>query len=112
MELTSWNLCAKGPRFLEPQGFLTMTLVDLPGMTKVPVGDQPSNIEARIRELVGARASTASLAILFIILCSCAYALPKPVLSALQWRNTPPCSHMRQYSTLLSNDVELWPPLI
>lgn len=30
----------------------TMTLVDLPGMTKVPVGDQPSNIEARIRELV------------------------------------------------------------
>ena len=29
-----------------------MTLVDLPGMTKVPVGDQPSNIEARIRELV------------------------------------------------------------
>eukprot|EP00200_Dunaliella_tertiolecta_P012263 CAMPEP_0202375302 /NCGR_PEP_ID=MMETSP1127-20130417/6003_1 /ASSEMBLY_ACC=CAM_ASM_000462 /TAXON_ID=3047 /ORGANISM="Dunaliella tertiolecta, Strain CCMP1320" /LENGTH=673 /DNA_ID=CAMNT_0048972739 /DNA_START=12 /DNA_END=2029 /DNA_ORIENTATION=- len=31
---------------------LTMTLVDLPGMTKVPVGDQPSNIEARIRELV------------------------------------------------------------
>jgi hypothetical protein len=30
----------------------TMTLVDLPGMTKVPVGDQPSNIEARVRELV------------------------------------------------------------
>lgn len=30
----------------------TMTLVDLPGMTKVPVGDQPSNIEARIREMV------------------------------------------------------------
>ncbi|GFH10905.1 dynamin-type G domain-containing protein, partial [Haematococcus lacustris] len=31
---------------------LTMTLVDLPGMTKVPVGDQPSNIEARIRDMV------------------------------------------------------------
>jgi len=31
---------------------LTMTLVDLPGTTKVPVGDQPSNIEARIREMV------------------------------------------------------------
>ncbi len=29
-----------------------MTLVDLPGMTKVPVGDQPSNIEARIRDMV------------------------------------------------------------
>jgi len=31
---------------------LTMTLVDLPGMTKVPVGDQPSNIEQKIREMV------------------------------------------------------------
>jgi hypothetical protein len=29
-----------------------MTLVDLPGITKVPVGDQPSNIEHRIREMV------------------------------------------------------------
>lgn len=31
---------------------LTMTLVDLPGITKVPVGDQPSNIEQRIREMI------------------------------------------------------------
>ena len=31
---------------------LTMTLVDLPGITKVPVGDQPSDIEARIREMI------------------------------------------------------------
>lgn len=30
----------------------TMTLIDLPGITKVPVGDQPSNIEQRIREMV------------------------------------------------------------
>lgn len=30
----------------------TMTLIDLPGMTKVPVGDQPSDIERRIREMV------------------------------------------------------------
>lgn len=29
-----------------------MTLIDLPGITKVPVGDQPSNIEQRIREVV------------------------------------------------------------
>lgn len=29
-----------------------MTLVDLPGLTKIAVGDQPSNIEARIREMV------------------------------------------------------------
>ena len=29
-----------------------MTLVDLPGITRVPVGDQPSDIEARIRKMV------------------------------------------------------------
>lgn len=29
-----------------------MTLIDLPGMTKVPVGDQPGDIERRIREMV------------------------------------------------------------
>jgi hypothetical protein len=29
-----------------------MTLIDLPGITKVPVGDQPTNIEQRIREMV------------------------------------------------------------
>lgn len=31
---------------------LNMTLVDLPGITKVPVGDQPSDIEARIRKMI------------------------------------------------------------
>eukprot|EP00884_Botryococcus_braunii_P002074 jgi/Botrbrau1/11868/Bobra.126_2s0004.2 len=31
---------------------LTMTLVDLPGITRVPVGDQPSDIEARIRSMI------------------------------------------------------------
>ncbi|GKV03128.1 hypothetical protein SLEP1_g15489 [Rubroshorea leprosula] len=31
---------------------LNMTLVDLPGITKVPVGDQPSDIEARIRRMI------------------------------------------------------------
>jgi hypothetical protein len=30
----------------------TMTLVDLPGIAKVPVGDQPGDIEARIRRAV------------------------------------------------------------
>ena len=30
---------------------LTMTLVDLPGLTKVPVGNQPSNIEEQIRDM-------------------------------------------------------------
>ncbi|XP_077223193.1 dynamin-related protein 3A-like isoform X2 [Tasmannia lanceolata] len=31
---------------------LTITLVDLPGITKVPVGDQPSDIEARVRTMI------------------------------------------------------------
>jgi len=31
---------------------LNLTLVDLPGITKVPVGDQPQDIEKRIRKLV------------------------------------------------------------
>ena len=28
------------------------TLVDLPGITKVPVGDQPTDIEARVRTMI------------------------------------------------------------
>lgn len=31
---------------------LDLTLVDLPGLTKIPVGDQPSDIERQIRSLV------------------------------------------------------------
>lgn len=31
---------------------VNLTLVDLPGITKVPVGDQPPDIEQQIRELV------------------------------------------------------------
>ncbi|KAL7978506.1 hypothetical protein Chor_004323 [Crotalus horridus] len=31
---------------------LSLTLVDLPGMTKVPVGDQPADIEFQIREML------------------------------------------------------------
>ncbi|KAI8049226.1 Dynamin central region-domain-containing protein [Syncephalis plumigaleata] len=31
---------------------LTLTLVDLPGITKVPVGDQPKDIEKQIREMI------------------------------------------------------------
>jgi len=30
---------------------LTLTLVDLPGITKVPVGDQPDDIEIQVREM-------------------------------------------------------------
>lgn len=31
---------------------VTLTLVDLPGLTKVPVGDQPRDIEKQIREML------------------------------------------------------------
>lgn len=31
---------------------VNLTLVDLPGLTKVPVGDQPENIETQIKELL------------------------------------------------------------
>ncbi|KAI9245681.1 dynamin-A [Phascolomyces articulosus] len=31
---------------------LTLTLVDLPGLTKVPIGDQPQDIEKQIRSLI------------------------------------------------------------
>lgn len=31
---------------------LNLTLVDLPGMTKVPVGDQPPDIEHQIRDML------------------------------------------------------------
>ncbi|KAF0931896.1 hypothetical protein E2562_007088 [Oryza meyeriana var. granulata] len=34
------------------QNVLDITLVDLPGITRVPVGDQPSDIESRIRSMI------------------------------------------------------------
>ncbi len=38
------------PLFSSP--VLNLTLVDLPGMTKVPVGDQPHDIEFQIRDML------------------------------------------------------------
>ena len=38
--------------FLFVSSVLNLTLVDLPGMTKVPVGDQPADIEHQIREML------------------------------------------------------------
>ena len=32
---------------------LSLTLVDLPGLTKVPVGEQPEDIETQIKSLIG-----------------------------------------------------------
>lgn len=48
------------------QRVLNMTLVDLPGITKVPVGDQPSDIEARIRKMIMAYISQENCIILAV----------------------------------------------
>lgn len=40
------------PAFSPPCPVLNLTLVDLPGMTKVPVGDQPPDIEFQIRDML------------------------------------------------------------
>lgn len=45
---------------------LNLTLVDLPGITKVPVGDQPSDIEAQIRDMVLSYISKPSAIILAV----------------------------------------------
>eukprot|EP01047_Picozoa_sp_COSAG01_P081164 COSAG01_NODE_16068_length_1273_cov_1.274276_1_plen_405_part_01 len=42
---------AIGLRVYSPN-VLSLTLVDLPGLTKIPVGDQPPDIERQIREMV------------------------------------------------------------
>ena len=47
-------MCTCSPSFLLCYFFavLNLTLVDLPGMTKVPVGDQPPDIEIMIRSML------------------------------------------------------------
>ena len=45
---------------------LNLTLVDLPGITKVPVGDQPTDIEARIRTMILSYIKQASCLILAV----------------------------------------------
>ncbi|KAJ3774531.1 Dynamin central region-domain-containing protein [Lentinula raphanica] len=45
---------------------LDLTLVDLPGLTKIPVGDQPSDIERQIRNLVSDYISKANSVILAV----------------------------------------------
>lgn len=45
---------------------LDITLVDLPGLTKVPVGDQPSDIEMRIRTMINSYIKIPSCVILAV----------------------------------------------
>ena len=46
---------------------VNLTLVDLPGITKVPIGDQPSDIEERVRNMALDYISEPSAIILAII---------------------------------------------
>uniref|UniRef100_A0A8D8QQD7 dynamin GTPase n=1 Tax=Cacopsylla melanoneura TaxID=428564 RepID=A0A8D8QQD7_9HEMI len=46
---------------------LNLTLVDLPGITKVPVGDQPDDIEAQIKQLVLSYISNPNSIILAVV---------------------------------------------
>lgn len=46
MSCTCWNI------HLPPPLVLNLTVVDLPGLTKVPVGDQPADIEFQIRDML------------------------------------------------------------
>jgi len=38
--------------FFSTISVLNITLIDLPGLTKIPVGDQPADIESQIRDML------------------------------------------------------------
>ena len=44
--------CLRFCFFLSHCSVLNITLIDLPGLTKIPVGDQPSDIGEQIREMI------------------------------------------------------------
>ncbi|KAG0133727.1 Dynamin central region-domain-containing protein [Tuber indicum] len=54
-----------GLRIYSPN-VLTLTLVDLPGMTRVPVGDQPKDIERQIKDMILKQISKANSIILAV----------------------------------------------
>lgn len=44
--------CKQVVAFFVIVSVLHLTLVDLPGMTRVPIGDQPPDIEVQIRNMI------------------------------------------------------------
>ena len=59
LSFTSLSLClypfpppSLSPPLPSPLPVLNLTLIDLPGITKVPVGDQPADIEQQIRDMI------------------------------------------------------------
>lgn len=47
-----WLTKAKLINYFVPFLVLNLTLIDLPGLTKVPIGDQPPDIEQQIRAMI------------------------------------------------------------
>ncbi|VDL69804.1 unnamed protein product [Nippostrongylus brasiliensis] len=58
---------------------VNLSLVDLPGITKIPVGDQPPNIEEQIREMLMAYISNPSSIILAVTPANQDFATSEPI---------------------------------
>ena len=52
IERVCFNITAFSLTLMFYFAVLNLTLIDLPGMTKVPVGDQPADIEHMIRSML------------------------------------------------------------
>ncbi|CAJ0603038.1 unnamed protein product [Cylicocyclus nassatus] len=61
------------------QNVVNLSLVDLPGITKVPVGDQPANIEEQIREMLLSYISNPSSIILAVTPANQDFATSEPI---------------------------------
>lgn len=58
---------------------VNLSLVDLPGITKIPVGDQPANIEEQIREMLMSYISNPSSIILAVTPANQDFATSEPI---------------------------------
>uniref|UniRef100_A0A0M3IFD8 Dynamin GTPase n=1 Tax=Ascaris lumbricoides TaxID=6252 RepID=A0A0M3IFD8_ASCLU len=58
---------------------VNLTLIDLPGMTKVPVGDQPSDIEIQIRDMIQSYISNPNSIILAVTPANQDFATSEPL---------------------------------
>ncbi|CAI5448042.1 unnamed protein product [Caenorhabditis angaria] len=58
---------------------VSLSLVDLPGITKIPVGDQPTNIEEQIREMILSYISNPSSIILAVTPANQDFATSEPI---------------------------------
>lgn len=52
MILVDFISAVTNPIFVSIVAVLNLTLIDLPGLTKVPIGDQPADIEAQIKGMI------------------------------------------------------------